>query len=63
MAIRCANCQAYFSTDEVTRNRPPNHPWPLTQAGEKAVHDNQVRGGVHYACPGCGNRSLEARAT
>ncbi|MBA2538958.1 MAG: hypothetical protein H0V17_04930 [Deltaproteobacteria bacterium] len=59
MAIRCANCRAHFSNDEITRGRPPMHPWPLTPAGQKAVQDNQQRGGSHYACPGCGNHSLE----
>lgn len=59
MAIKCANCRGYFSPDEVTRGRQLAHPWPLTPAGQKAVHDNQQRGGAHHACPGCGNQSLE----
>ncbi len=59
MAIRCANCRAYFTADEILRGRRLTHPWPLTPAGHKAVHDNQQRGNSH-ACPGCGNHSLES---
>ncbi len=58
MAIRCANCRAYFTTDEIKRGRPLPHPWPLTPLGTKALQENQQRGNS-YACPGCGNHSLE----
>ena len=58
MAIQCGNCRGYFSQAEVHRGKPPGHPWQLTAAGEKVLHENQQRGGEHYACPMCGHKTL-----
>jgi DNA-directed RNA polymerase subunit RPC12/RpoP len=58
MAIRCANCRGYFSQDEITRGKPPGHPWPITPAGAKVIGENLQRSGDQWPCPACGHRAL-----
>jgi ribosomal protein S27AE len=60
MATRCANCGGYFSAGELARSKPPAHPWQLTRPGEKALYENQQRGGQHPQCPNCGQQTLVA---
>jgi len=61
MAVQCANCQGYFSYDEITRRKPPLHVWKLTQAGLQALHANAAVPGEHPQCPACGQRTLISR--
>jgi DNA-directed RNA polymerase subunit RPC12/RpoP len=58
MAIKCGNCGGHFNNAELMHRRPPRYPWPLTPNGQRVLAENQARGGEHYQCPGCGQRTL-----
>lgn len=63
MAIQCANCRGYFSDSELSRAKPPLHPWPVTPLGAKRIEENTRTGGVHWPCPACGHRALVTSVT
>jgi hypothetical protein len=58
MLITCKNCTAFFTRDELTRLKPPVHPWPLTAWGERTLAENVATGDDKWPCPTCGQGTL-----